>query len=353
VILLTGANGHLGANLLRRLLADGAAVRVLLRPYSDNSTVDGLDVERVYGDLANPASLDVATRNCAAVYHCAAQISTVSGREAEIYAANVLGTRNLLRAALENGVGRVVMSGSLSAVGHRADGATDETVPFDPFQRHLPYSVTKAAAEHECLKAVADGLDVVIAVSCAIVGPNDFKPSRMGQLLIDYAHGRLRAYIPGGFAFVAARDIVEGHVLAMSKGRKGQKYIFGTEFMTVDGLLGLYRDITGQPKPRLRLPPAVMAVVAEADDLIHRHVLPGRRQLLTPDAVRLLRMGRKADDGKARQELGYQPGAIADAVREAYEWFLARGIIERQRPFASTAAAGAATARGDAKAEPS
>jgi nucleoside-diphosphate-sugar epimerase len=334
VILLTGANGHLGANLLRRLLAEGETVRVLLRPRSDNSTVDGLAVERAFGDLTDPASLEAATRNCATIYHCAAQISTVAGREAEIYATNVLGTRNLLRAALANGVGRVVMSGSLSAVGHRADGPTDETMPFDPFQRHLPYSVTKAAAEHECLKAVAEGLDVVIAVSCAIVGPNDFKPSRMGQLLVDYANGRLRAYIPGGFAFVAARDIVEGHILAMRKGRTGQKYIFGTEFMTVDGLLDLYRDLTGAPKPRLRLHPAVMAAVAATSDAIHRHLLPGRRQLLTPDAIRLLRMARKADCSKAQRELGYQPSSIADSVRDAFEWFVARGVIERRRPIA-------------------
>jgi nucleoside-diphosphate-sugar epimerase len=103
MILLTGANGHLGANLLRRLLADGAAMRVLLRPDSENSTVDGLDVERVFGDCAI-SLLIIATKGATAIYHCAAQISTVSGGEQQIFASNVLGTRNLLRAALENGV---------------------------------------------------------------------------------------------------------------------------------------------------------------------------------------------------------------------------------------------------------
>jgi len=329
MILLTGANGHLGANLLRRLLADGAAVRVLLRPGSDNSTVDGLEVERVHGDLRDPATLVGATRNCAAVYHCAAQISTVSGGEQDIFATNVLGTRNLLRAALDNGVRRVVVSGSLSAVGHRSDRPTDESVPFNPFERQLPYAISKAAVEHECLKAVADGLDVVIAVSCAIVGPNDFKPSRLGQVLVNYANGRLHAYIPGGFEFVAARDIVEGHVLCMSKGRAGQKYIFSTEFMTLDALFGLCRDVTGRPKPQLRLPPALMMGLAEVGERVHRYVLPGRRQLLTPAAVRMLRMGRRVDCGKARRELGYLPTSIAEAVHEAYRWFVARGTIER------------------------
>jgi nucleoside-diphosphate-sugar epimerase len=334
MILLTGANGHLGANLLRRLLADGAAMRVLLRPDSENSTVDGLDVERVFGDLCDPASLIIATKGATAIYHCAAQISTVSGGEQQIFASNVLGTRNLLRAALENGVQRVVVSGSLSAVGHRADRPTNETEPFNPFEQHLPYSVSKAAVEHECLKAMADGLDVVTAISCAILGPYDFKPSRMGQVFANYANGRLRAYVPGGFEFVAARDIVEGHILAMNKGRTGQKYIFSTEFMTIDALFDLYREITGRPKP-LRLPPSVMAVAAEVGEFIYRRFLPSRRLLLTPAAVRILGMGRRAEIGKAQRELDYRPTSIAEAVREAYDWFVARGVIERPRDMAA------------------
>jgi nucleoside-diphosphate-sugar epimerase len=254
----------------------------------------------------------------------------VSGGQQQIYANNVLGTRNLLRAALQNGVGRVVVSGSLSAVGHRTAGPTDETEPFNPFERHLPYAVSKSAVEHECLKAVVDGLDVVIAISSAILGPNDFKPSRMGQVLIDYANGKLRFYVPGGFEFVAARDIVEGHVLAMRKGRTGQRYIFSTEFMTLDALFDLYRDLTGRAKPRL-LPPALAMAAAELGELVYRYCLPGRRQLLSPAAVRLLRLGRRADIGKAQRELGYRPTSIVEAVGEAYQWFVTHGAIKAAR----------------------
>jgi 3beta-hydroxysteroid-4beta-carboxylate 3-dehydrogenase (decarboxylating) len=349
MILLTGGNGHLGANLLRRLLGDGAHVRVLLRPQSDNTTVNDLRVERVEGDLRDPDSLVTAVKGCTTIYHCAAQISTVSRGEQDIFANNVLGTHNLLRAALKNGVKRVVVSGSLSATGHRADQPTDETVPFNPFEHHMPYSVSKAAVEHECLKAVADGLDVVVAVSCAILGPNDFKPSRMGQVLIDYAHRRRGAYVPGGFEFVAAKDIVEGHLLAMEKGQTGQKYIFSTQFLTMDQLFELYREVTGQPNLRLRLPPTIMSSVAEVGDFVYRNFLPGRRQLLTPAAVRLLSMGRRADIGKARRELGYRPGSIRDAVRDAYDCFVARGMIKRPRSLAyshqSTASRADANAR--------
>src|SRR5262249_25203495 len=150
--------------------------------------------------------------------------------------------------------------------------------------------------------------------------------SRMGQVLVNYANGRLWAYVPGGFEFVAARDIVEGHVLAMHKGRRGQRYIFSTQFLTLDALFELYNQLTGMPKP-YRLPPGMMMVIAEIGEFASRRLGPGRRQLLTPGALRLLRMGRRADCSKARRELGYQPTSIAEAVHEAYQWFVARGTI--------------------------
>jgi nucleoside-diphosphate-sugar epimerase len=156
----------------------------------------------------------------------------------------------------------------------------------------------------------------------------------MGQVFANYANGRLRAYVPGGFEFVAARDIVEGHILAMNKGRTGQKYIFSTEFMTIDALFDLYREITGRPKP-LRLPPSVVAVAAEVGEFVYRRFLPSRRLLLTPAAVRILGMGRRAEIGKAQRELDYRPTSIAEAVREAYDWFVARGVIERPRDMAA------------------
>jgi nucleoside-diphosphate-sugar epimerase len=214
----------------------------------------GLDVEVVYGDLRDLESLRPAVRGIERIFHCAAQISTVDGQEQALFENNVVGTKNLLAAAREAGVGRVVVTGSFSAVGHRHDGRpSDETEPFNPFDRVMPYEKSKQAVELECLRAVAEGQDVVIATSCAILGPNDFLPSRMGAVLRDFANGKLRAYIPGGFEFVAARDIANGHVLAMEKGRTGHKYIISSGFHSMDTLMDIFERVTGKKRP-LRLP---------------------------------------------------------------------------------------------------
>jgi len=331
--LITGSTGHLGANLVRRLLDDGHFVRVLLRPNCDQSALAGLNAQPVYGDLRDPASCKEAVKGCSGVHHCAALVSTVEGNrrhKRDIYETNVLGTRNLLRAALEAGVQKVVVTGSLSAVGHDPDRPVNEEDPFDPFAWNLPYGMSKAFVEHECLKAFADGLHVVVAVSCAIIGPNDFKPSRLGQTLVDFANRKLWAYIPGGFDFVSARDMVEGHVLAMDKGRPGQKYIFSSQFLTVDELMTILEKVTGQRRPKLRLPGSLMAGLARLSDLVLRF-LPQNRQRFTPGAIRLLRMRRRVDCSKAREELGYQPTSIVQAVQEAYEFFVQRGLIASSR----------------------
>jgi nucleoside-diphosphate-sugar epimerase len=260
----------------------------------------------------------------------AAKVSTVDHHPREIYECNVTGTRNLLRAAAEAGVTKVVVSGSLSAVGHVPDQPCDESVPFDPFQKHLPYSISKSFVEHECLKAAIEGLDVVVAVSCAILGPWDFKPSRMGSVLVDFANRRMKAYVPGGFEFVSARDIVEGHILAMSKGRSGQKYIFSTQFLTIDQLMDIYQQVTGQPRPAWRVPPAVMAGFAAVSSTVLTRLFPGLPQRFTPAAIRFLRMHRRASCDKARRELGYQPTSIVEAIQQAYDWFVERGAIRRR-----------------------
>ena len=328
--LLTGATGHLGANLLRRLLAEGDDIRVLVRSGRDNQSLNGLDIERVVGDLRDRESIEKAVQGCQRVYHCAALVSTIEGDRAhrqEIFDTNVRGTINVLQAASRFGVTKVVVSGSLSATGYEPGQLSHEEMPFFPFERHLPYGFSKHLVEHQCLRAHADGLNVVVATSCAIIGPHDYEPSRIGRVLIDFANGRLRAYIPGGFEFVSARDIAEGHVLAMQKGRSGQKYIISTAYSSVDDLLDLFGKVTAKSKPRLRLPAPVMSAIAEVADKTWFRMFPNQPRRFTPAAVRLLSMRRRADHGKARDELGFHPTPLIEAVQEAYDDFLRRGVI--------------------------
>ena len=331
-IFVTGASGHLGANLVRRLLQDGEEVRVFLRRGSNNAAVDGLNVERVYGDLRDLESVLSAMKGCTTAYHTAAHVSTIDATpalEREIFESNVIGTQNLLRAALHLSYERVVVTGSFSSTGYDLDDpskAANETNPHYPFNV-LPYTQSKMLTEMECWRAALEGLDVVVAVSCAILGPNDHKPSRMGFTLCDFAHGKLNAYIPGGFDFVASRDITEGHVLAMKRGRKGQKYIISTQFVSMDEMMDIFEEVTGHARPRMKLSPTMMAGVAKVSSFVFNNFAPHVPQRLTPSAVRILRMERHADTTKARTELGYQPTSIRRAVHEAYADFARRGMV--------------------------
>ncbi|MEU3354597.1 NAD-dependent epimerase/dehydratase family protein [Streptomyces sp. NPDC037389] len=328
---MTGASGHLGANLVRRLLANGHEVRALVAPPGpDVEALAGLPVRRTVGDLRDPAAVAAAVKGCESVYHCAARISTTARGHRAIHAVNVLGTRNVLEAARRHGVRRVVVTGSFSATGSSPGRASTERDLHYPFGAHTPYTRSKVLVEHECCKAAAQGLHVVVAVSTAIIGPHDYGPSRMGRVLLDFAHGRLHAYIPGGFEFVSVQDLVQGHLLAMERGLSGHKYLLSTEFRTVDQMMDLYARATGRPKPRLRMPAPAMGALARLAEGPRSVLTPHREARFTPAAVRFLRSERRADCSLSRDVLGYRPTDIATAVDQAYRCFADRGLVERR-----------------------
>lgn len=332
-ILVTGGSGHVGANLVRRLLNDGHELRCLARPGDNNAGLDKLDVELVEGDIRERASVDAAMSGITRVFHVAAKVSTMTPsprEEREIWDINVHGTRNIMRSALANDVARVVLTGSFSSVGFDPDEpskASPETNPFYPFVDWLPYARSKVLAELETYKAIADGLDAVIATSCAVFGPHDYMPSRLGRVLCDYCNGDLRAYVQGGFDFVNVHDLVEGHVLAMEKGRCGQKYTFSTEFMTIEEMLQIFGEVSGRKRNPIKLPSGVVKRFANAYYRLAARFFPDVPQRMTPGAIEILTMFRRADTGKAQRELGYRPTSIRDAIREAYEFFVAEGKI--------------------------
>ena len=345
-VFLTGAAGHVGSNLLRRLLADGAGVRVLLRHEDNNEGLDGLDVERVFGDIRDLDAMRRAVEGCQGVYHLAAKVSTIDGDRAhrrELFETNVIGTRNVLQAARENEAGRVVVTGSFSAVGYDLDDPSApsvESMPFYPMVRTMPYERSKALMELQCWRAAATGQEVVVATCCAVIGGNDYFPSRLGRTMCDYTKGRIRAYVDGGFEFVAARDIAQGHLLCMERGRSGEKYIFSSGYKTISDILDLYESVSGLPRPGRRIPARFMLGLAEVSSTYLSRFHPKVNQRFTPGAIRLLQLRRHADTAKAREELGFEPTSIADAVTEAYAFHHGRGAITNPRARPPAAAGG-------------
>ena len=336
-VFVTGSAGHVGANLVRRLLDDGVRIRVLLRDEDNNEGLEGLDVERAFGDIRDLEATRQALSGCRGVYHCAANVSTIEGNRAhrrDLFECNVLGTRNVLQAAREAEAGRVVVTGSFSAVGYDLDdpsAPSNETMQFYPMERTMPYERSKSLVEQECWRAAATGQDVVVATCCAVVGGADFFPSRLGRTLCDYTDGKLRAYVDGGFEFVAARDIVEGHLLCMRHGRSGEKYIFSSEYKTISDIIDLYEEVSGIPRPGRRIPARLMLVFSEVASFYLSRFHPRFPQRFTPGAIRLLQKCRHADTGKAKRELGYRPTGIRDAVHEAYAFHYSRGAISNPR----------------------
>lgn len=323
-VFVTGAAGHVGSNLVRRLLNDGIPIRVLLRHEDNNEGLENLDVEFRYGDIRDLKSIRDAIEGCQGVYHVAAKISTIDGNRdhrREIFETNVLGTRNVLQAARETEAGRVVVTGSFSAVGYNLDDPSlpsDETMPFYPMARTMPYERSKSQVEQECWQAAAKGQEVIVATCCAVIGGADFFPSRLGKTLCDYTNGKLRAYIDGGFEFVAARDIVQGHMLCMEHGRSGEKYIFSSEFKTISDILDLFEEVSGIARPARQVPSPIMLAFSEVASFYLNRFHPDFNQRFTPGAIRLLKLRRHASLKKASQELGYQPTSIREAINDAY-----------------------------------
>jgi nucleoside-diphosphate-sugar epimerase len=324
---VTGGSGHVGANLVRALIERGDDVRALVRRGGDIALA-GLPLEEVEGTLEDRASLERALRGCDRVYHLAAFVSLRPGDEQRMFETNVLGTKHVLEAAEQAGVRRTVFCSSLGAIGRNPDGESNETFTINPFDTQLAYDLTKAVAELEVHRAWTRGLDVVIVNPSGVVGPWDFKPSSVGKTIIDFARRRMPAYVPGAFEFVAMRDVVAGHLLAMERGKAGERYILSGSVHTIDELLDELQAITGVARPRLRIPPRVMMPIAHVTSAFMRTFFPAVPPRFTPGTIALLDGGKRVSTKKAQRELGYAPTSVFAALLEQVEWFRRRGTIE-------------------------
>jgi len=325
--LVTGATGHLGSNLVRKLLNREEHIRVLLRTESTNVEVEGLEVERAYGNLNNQESLHEAVRGCEKVYHLAAFVSIRSGDRDQLYDINVLGTRRLMQACRKAGVSRVVHCSSFGAVGTNPNGPSNEHWAVSPYEITTDYEISKTFAELEVYKEVVKGLPAVIVNPSGIVGPWDFKPSLLGKTIIEFAKGKMKGYVQGAFDFIAMKDVVNGHILAMEKGKVGERYLLTGEEITILQTLEWLQELTGVRRPKLRIPTGLMKNIAIVKDWIERKFFPKAVPRFNYHSIRLLTSGKHGDNTRAVRDLGLEVTSVKDAYKESVEWFKEHGYF--------------------------
>ncbi len=328
--LVTGGTGFIGSHVVRALLDRGYRVRALVRPGSDRANLAGLEVEFVEGDVRDFRSVQAAVQGCSLVFHVAALYSFWVRPRTLIDEVNVEGTRNVLQAAFEAGVERVVHTSSVAALGLRPDGRpADETVRPSPNTLIGDYKRSKFLAQEVALDFARRGLPVVVVNPSFPVGPGDRKPTPTGQVILDFLRGRMPAYVDGGLNVVAVEDVGVGHVLAAERGKPGELYILGGENLSMREFFQILADVSGQPAPRIRLPAAPLLPLAYLS--AGWATLTGKVPRLTPDTARMARHRMFYDPGKAIRELGLPQTPARAALRQAVEWFRENGYVTSPR----------------------
>jgi dihydroflavonol-4-reductase len=322
--LITGATGFVGWHVARKLVDAGYCVRALAR---DPQKLRELpEVEPVQGDLRDPASLARAVEGCGVVFHVAADYRLWTRDPAEMYRSNVDGTRALLEAARQAGVERVVYTSTVGCIGIPPHGIGDESQPVSLEEMTGPYKRSKFLAERVALEFATQGFPVVIVNPTAPMGDHDFKPTPTGKIIVDFLRGKLPAYLDTGLNVVNVTDVADGHLLALERGRVGERYILGSENLTLEQILSKLAEIAGRKAPRLRIPYALAyAAGMVSTGLAH---LTGKEPLAPLDGVRMARKAMWVRHDKAARELGYAPGSAAGALRRAVDWFIANGYCE-------------------------
>jgi dihydroflavonol-4-reductase len=323
---VTGASGHLGANLVRELLARGEPVRALV--HRSSASLAALGVEQVPGSVDDPDSLAAAFAGARQVFHLAGIISLDGDPGGRVWRVNVEGTRKVAAACRTTGVERLVHVSSIHAFDqHPLDRPLDETrAQVERSTRHSAYDRSKAAGERVVREAIAAGLDAVIVNPTGILGHVDHGPSRLGQLLLDLAARRLPALLDGGFDFVDVRDVVAGTLAAAERGTSGSNYILGNAWYALHELAAIASEVTGVPAPRFVTPVAAARLGVPVAKLLAK--LANKEPVMTHESLDVLVSNRSIRSDKAKLELGYSPRPLPHTVRDAYRWFAAQGLLD-------------------------
>jgi dihydroflavonol-4-reductase len=321
-VIVTGAAGHVGANLVRALLAQGARVCALV--HHDRRALEGLDVDIVTGDVRDLDSLLHAFAGAELVYHTAGYISISMDEWPMLEAVNIHGTRNVVEACLQCGVQRLVHFSSIETLlGEPSNEPVDESRLAHESRRHTPYAQSKAAGEAEVRRGLARGLNAIILYPSAILGPHDYRLGFANQGLLAISNGKLWALVDGGFDWVDVRDVVDGALQAAARAPSGARYILSGHWASLRTLAELAREIGGAQVPRLVFPMWMARIGAPISVAISR--LTGRRPLYTTASLRPLDGHHHVSHQQATRDLDYCPRPLKGTVIETLQWFQLNG----------------------------
>jgi dihydroflavonol-4-reductase len=327
MIVVTGASGHIGNVLVRQLIERGESVRVMTKDGSKPKWLEHLSIDVVKGDLKDEQAVHAAIEGAEVVFHLAGIISISSFDSKELTAVNVKGTEHVVNACLKHGVRRLVYTSSVHALpeGEKGQPITEES-DFKGEKLFGAYARTKAAATRKVLEGVERGLDAVICFPSGVMGPHDYRGSEAGRLIRDYASNKLPVYIDGEYNFVDVRDVVNGLILALEKGRKGEGYILAGERMTLAdffSILSGFEEAMKPPKIKIPLPIAIgSAWVLESACRIVK-----AKPMFTVYAIKVLQSNCEISSEKARRELGYSSRSMRESIADGLSWLKENGKI--------------------------
>lgn len=328
-ILVTGATGFVGSAVVRQLLQANNSVRVLLRPNSDRRNLQGLPVETTVGDLTDPAALEQAVRGCRYLFHVAADYRLWVPEPDLMYRTNVTATRQLMLAALREGLERIVYTSSVATLGLPPDGSPgDEETPVtvDDMIGHYKRSKFLAEAAVRDLYRERD-LPVVIVNPSTPIGPRDIKPTPTGRMIVEAASGRMPAYVDTGLNLVDVDDVARGHLLALERGSIGERYVLGGENLSLRQILTEIARLSDRRPPRCRLPHQAVLPIAYLMEGWARWRGQGE-PLVTVAGVKLAKKRMFFSSAKAQRELGYAPASPLPAIAAALDWYRQHGYLK-------------------------
>jgi dihydroflavonol-4-reductase len=326
-LFVTGATGFVGAHVARLAAAQGAQLRLLTRATSHVGNLPvGADV--VVGDLREPAGFASALQGCDAVIHVAADYRLWVPDPAEMYKANVEGTRELLRLARETGVRRVVYTSSVATMGFHGEAVVDEETPVSEAAMIGHYKRSKWMAEQVALEAARAGQEVMVLNPTTPIGALDTKPTPTGRIVVDFLNKNFPAYVETGLNLVDVEEIARMHLVALERGRVGERYILGGENLTLKQILDRLAGMTGLPSPTMKVPHAVAMAYAFFEETLTGK-LRGKEPRATVEAVRMGKKMMFASSAKAERELGLRVMPVDAALRAEVEWFVERGYAPK------------------------